>query len=316
MNFSSTSTTDEVLEGIDLLGKRILVTGTSAGIGIETARALVAHGASVVGAVRDLSKAEKSAATIRGAAAAGGSYELIELDLGSIGTARDCVDRLIRDGRRFDVVINNAGIIAPPSRINEDGLDAQFAVNHLGHFVLTNGLVPLMNPGARVICLTSSGHRFSDVDLDDVNFEKTPYDAQLAYSRSKTAVIQFAVEFDRLHRDAGIRACAVHPGGIATELMRHMQEGEMTEVLASINALNEQGGLPPFFIKTVAQGAATSVWAAVVADTEVIGGRYCEDCQVADTNDGPGFIGVRSYAIDPEKARELWAASVAMTGAP
>lgn len=314
--FGATSTTDEVLAGVDLRGKRILVTGTSAGLGVETARVLVAHGAEVVGAARDLAKAERATAGVREAARANDTtFDLVELDLASLVSARACADRLLADGRPFDIVIANAGVMAPPFGRTADGFETQFGTNHLGHFVLVNRIAGLLGEGGRLVNLSSAGHRFADVDLDDPNFERTTYDPWVAYGRSKTANALFAVAFDRRHRDRGVRATAVHPGGINTELGRHMTEADMEALIASINAAHAAAGLPPFELKTIPQGAATSVWAAVVADADAVGGRYCEDCHVAEVQDGEGIRGgVRPYAIDADHAEALWRKSEELVG--
>lgn len=314
--FGATSTTDDVLAGVTLTGKRIFITGVSAGLGIETARALVAHGADVVGAARDLAKAEGATAEVRAAAAAGGgNFELVQLDLASLASVRACADALLADGRRFDIIIANAGVMVPPYGRTTDGFETQFGTNHLGHFVLINRIASLLNDGGRLVNLSSSGHRYAVTDLEDPNFDKTPYDPWVGYGRSKTANILFAVEFDRRHRDRGIRATAVHPGGIHTELGRHMGEGELDALVDSINQTNVEAGLPRFEFKTIPQGAATSVWAAVVADGDAIGGVYCEDCQVAKIEKGEGLRdGVRPYALDPCRAKALWAKSEDMVG--
>jgi NAD(P)-dependent dehydrogenase (short-subunit alcohol dehydrogenase family) len=234
--FGSTSTTDDVLSGKNLNGKRVLVTGVSAGLGVETARALAAHGAQVVGAARDLAKAKRATAEVRAQAANGGGLELVELDLASLESVRACADALVADGRPFDVVIANAGAMRTPFGHTADGFETQFGTNHLGHFVLVNRIALLMAPGGQLVNVASSGHRYSDVDLDDPNFEHAAYDPMIAYGRSKTANILFAVEFDRRHRAHGVRATALHPGGIRTELDRHMQPGELQATVDRINA--------------------------------------------------------------------------------
>src|SRR6201997_3146382 len=234
--FGATSTTDEVLSGVKLHGKRILVTGVSAGIGVETARSLAAHGGHVVGAARDLAKAEAAAAQVRkDAAQNGGSFEVIELDLGNLKSVRACAKGLLAKGESFDLVIANAGVMATPFGHTADGFETQFGTNHLGHFVLVNRIAPLMRAGSRLINLASSGHRFSTVDLDDHNFERTPYEPFVAYGRSKTANILFAVAFDERHRGRGIRAAAVHPGVIETELGRHMGPSQIQGLIQQIN---------------------------------------------------------------------------------
>jgi NAD(P)-dependent dehydrogenase (short-subunit alcohol dehydrogenase family) len=316
--FGATSTTDEVLEGVNLNGKRILVTGVSAGLGVETARTLAAHGAQVVGAARDLDKAKTATEQVRAEAAKGGGLELVELDLASLTSVRACADGLVSAGKPFDLIIANAGIMACPKSQTSDGFETQFGTNHLGHFVLVNRIASLLKSASRLVNLSSAGHRFADVDLDDPNFERTPYTEFGAYGRSKTANILFAVEFDRRHKANGVRATAVHPGGIQTELSRHMTpevRQQLTARLERINAANAAAGLPPFTYKTIPQGAATSVWAGVVASADEVGGRYCEDCHVAERGEGvEAMAGVRAYALDSDHAKALWAKSEEMVG--
>jgi NAD(P)-dependent dehydrogenase (short-subunit alcohol dehydrogenase family) len=314
--FGATSTTDEVLEGVDLSGKRILVTGVSAGLGVETARVLAAHGAEVVGAARDLAKAKAATEPVRKQAAKGGGLALTELDLASLKSVRACADRLVAAGRPFDLVIANAGVMACPKSSTSDGFETQFGTNHLGHFVFVNRIASLMKPGSRLVNLSSAGHRYSDVDLDDPNFERTPYEEFVAYGRSKTANILFAVEFDRRHRGDGVRATAVHPGGIRTELSRHMKPEALQAMMDRLNAQMQAAGKPAYSFKTVPQGAATTVWAGVVAAAEEVGGRYCEDCHVAALVDAGEIMsgGVRPYALDPDHAKALWAKSEEMVG--
>jgi len=288
-SFGATSTTDEVLQGIDLAGKRVLVTGVSAGLGVETARALASHGAEVVGAARDLSKARAATEQVRSQATRGGSLQLVQLDLASLESVRGCAESLLAAAKPFDLIIANAGVMACPEGRTIDGFETQFGTNHLGHFVLVNR-------------------------LDDPNFERSPYAEFIAYGRSKTANVLFAVEFDRRHRARGVRATAVHPGVIHTELTRHMAPGELDKLIREINA-SQPKGAPPFSWKSVPQGAATSLWAACVADAEAIGGRYCEDCHVADLATVPGLrSGVQPYAVDPERAQALWKKSEEWVG--
>ncbi|MBO9694642.1 MAG: SDR family NAD(P)-dependent oxidoreductase [Sphingopyxis sp.] len=314
--FNAKSTTDDVLAGVDLSGKRFLITGVSAGLGVETARALVAHGADVVGAARDLAKAGGATAEVREAAAqGGGSFELIQLDLASLASVRAATDTLVADGRTFDVVIANAGVMAAPFGKTEDGFETQFGTNHLGHFTFVNRIASLIKGGGRFVSLASSGHRFSDVNLEDPNFDRGDYDPWAAYGRSKTANILFAVEFDRRHKDRGVRGIALHPGGIHTELGRHLDEGAIEALVAQINESAKAAGGETFEFKSIPQGAATSVWAAAVADPATVGGRYLEDCRVAELADDEGLrAGVRAYAIDPENAKALWAKSEEMVG--
>ena len=318
--FGATSTTEEVLSGVKLHGKRILVTGVSAGLGVETARSLAAHGAHVVGAARDLAKAETATTQVRkDAAAKGGSFELIELDLANLKNVRACADALLAKGEPFDVVIANAGVMATPFSLTLDGFETQFGTNHLGHFVLVNRIAPLIRAGGRLINLSSAGHRYSNVDLQDPNFERTAYEPFVAYGRSKTANILFAVAFDKRHRGRGVRAAAVHPGGIQTELGRYSDPGRLEKVIAQINEQLAAQGKGPFQWKTVPQGAATSVWAGVVAPADEIGGRYCVDCHVGNIVPDDATItvvteGVRAYAVDPVNAEALWKKSEELVG--
>ena len=318
--FGATSTTDEVLSGMNLQGKRILVTGVSAGLGVETARSVVAHGAQVVGAARDLAKAETATAQVRkDYAANGGSFEMVELDLASLKSVRACADKLLKKGEPFDVVIANAGVMATPFGQTLDGFETQFGTNHLGHFVFVNRIAPLIRAGGRLINLSSAGHRYSNVDLQDPNFERTPYEPFVAYGRSKTANILFAVAFDKRHRGRGVRAAAVHPGGIKTELGRYAEPGRIEKVIAQINEQLAAQGKGPFQWKTIPQGAATSVWAGVVASADEIGGRYCENCHVGSIVPDDATItaiseGVRAYALDPTSAEALWKKSEEMVG--
>jgi NAD(P)-dependent dehydrogenase (short-subunit alcohol dehydrogenase family) len=277
--FGATSTTEDVLSGVNLQGKRILVTGVSAGLGVETARALAAHGAHVVGAARDVVKAETSTAQVRkDAAAQGGSFELVTLDLASLKSVRACATELIAKGEPFDLVIANAGVMATPLGQTVDGFETQFGTNHLGHFVLINRIAPLMRAGSRLINLASSGHRFANVDLQDPNFDHTPYE----------------------------------PG-------RHMGREQLEAMVDQINKQEAAQGRGPFQWKTIPQGAATSVWAGVVAPADEIGGRYCENCHVGsivadNVTISPISEGVRGYALDPGTARALWQKSEEMVG--
>jgi NAD(P)-dependent dehydrogenase (short-subunit alcohol dehydrogenase family) len=287
--FGATSTTEDVLSGVSLRGKRILVTGVSAGLGVETARSLAAHGAQVVGAARDLAKAEAATTQVRkDAASHGGSFELVALDLADLRSVRACADELLAKGERFDVVIANAGVMATPFGHTVDGFETQFGTNHLGHFVFVNRISPLIRAGGRLINLSSSGHRSSNVDIEDPNFERTPYEPFVAYGRSKTANILFAVAFDQRHRQ------------------RHVQA--MVDQMSKQFAAEGKG---PFQLKTIPQGAATSVWAGIVASADEIGARYCENCHVGniladDVTISAISEGVRKYALDPTNAEALW----------
>ena len=318
--FGATSTTEDVLSGVNLQDKRILVTGVSAGLGVETARSLAAQGAHVVGAARDLTKAEAATTEVRKAAAAGGgSFELIELDLASLRSVRACADKLLAKKEPLDVVIANAGVMATPFGKTVDGFETQFGTNHLGHFVFVNRIAPLIRAGGRLINLSSAGHRISNVDLQDPNFELAPYDPLVAYGRSKTANILFAVGFDQRHRKRGVRAAAVHPGVIQTELGRYMDPSLLQNLIQQIDKQLTADGKGPFQWKTIPQGAATSVWAGVVAPADAIGGQYCENCHVGQI--APDHVamtgvseGVREYALDPSAAQALWKKSEELVG--
>jgi NAD(P)-dependent dehydrogenase (short-subunit alcohol dehydrogenase family) len=319
-SFGATSTTDDVLSGVNLKGKRILVTGVSAGLGVETARSLAAHGAQVLGTARDLNKAKAATEQVRkDAAANGGSFELVELDLANLKSVRACSDRLLAKAEPFDVVIANAGVMATPFGHTADGFETQFGTNHLGHFVLVNRIASLIRDGGRLINLSSSGHRYSNVDLEDPSFEHAPYEPFVAYGRSKTANILFAVAFDNRHWGQGVRGAAVHPGGIRTELDRHIDASRLEKIVQEINQQLAAQGKAPFQFKTVPQGAATSVWAAVVAPADEIGGRYCENCHVGQIVPDHVTItaiseGVRGYALDANNAEALWKKSEELVG--
>jgi NAD(P)-dependent dehydrogenase (short-subunit alcohol dehydrogenase family) len=303
--FDENSTTDDVLAGVDLTGTRVLVTGASAGLGVETVRAVTAHGATAVVGVRDV---EKAATNLAAAGTDLGEVELRPLDLASLASVRAFTDGVAAHHDGFDAVIANAGVMACPEGRTADGFETQFGTNHLGHFVLVNRLAPLLDQGGRIVNLTSAGHRFGAVDLDDPNFEHQPYEPWVAYGRSKTANVLFAVELDRRLRDRGVRATAVHPGGILTELGRHLTEETM-------ETLRQARGSRRLTFKSVPGGAATTVWAGFVAPADEVGGRYCEDCAVSPViTDGAESPGVMGYAVDPDVARALWARSEELVG--
>jgi NAD(P)-dependent dehydrogenase (short-subunit alcohol dehydrogenase family) len=303
--FGAQSTTDEVLEGIDLSGRRVLVTGASAGLGVETTRALAAHGAQVTMAVRDL---DKGAAAMEQLIEAfpDTQLDLRNLDLADLSSIRTFASSFLEDHPVLDILIANAGVMACPQGTTVDGFETQFGTNHLGHFLLIQLLTPALvaADAARVVLLSSAGHRFGDVDLDDPGFERTPYDPWVAYGRSKTANVLCAVGVDQRLRDHGVRAFAVHPGGIRTDLGRHLTKESLAALLASRPPGTE------IEWKTVPQGAATTVYAATSPDLDGIGGRYLEDCHLAEPTDDPqSTSGVRAYALDPERADALWALS-------
>jgi NAD(P)-dependent dehydrogenase (short-subunit alcohol dehydrogenase family) len=308
--FGAKSTADDVLSEADLTGKRFLITGASSGIGLETARALVARGAHVVGTARDLTKAKAAGSDVE-VATASGELDWIELDLSSLRSVRSAADSLLADGRPFDAIIANAGVMAAPWGQTVDGFETHFGTNHLGHFALVTRVEPLLVDNGRLVVLSSQAHRVSDIDLDDLNFEDQEYDPMVAYGRSKTANALFAVGFDRRHRDRGIRAAAVMPGNSLTDVARHFTPEDLQHLFDTVGKARADAGLPPGELKTVPQAAATSVWAAVAADKDEIGGHYLEDCAVAPADDIPNPFadGVRSYALDADRAEQLWARS-------
>jgi len=300
------STADDVLAGVDLSGTRVLLTGISSGLGLETARAAASRGADVVGTARDLDKAHEALTPH-----ADLGISVACCDLASLESVRACSDVLRGRGDEFDVIIANAGVMNSPPGRTVDGFETHFGTNHLGHFVLINRLVPLIRDRGRVVVLSSSAHHAADVSIDDPGFERTPYDPYRAYGRSKTANILFAVEVDRRLRGQAIRATAVHPGGIRTALLRHTTPELMQQMVAQARVQRDGtlGDPPP--LKTVEQGAATTAWTAFVAPADETGGRYCEDCHVSDVADS-GNVGVRSYAVDPARAAALWVLSEAL----
>jgi NAD(P)-dependent dehydrogenase (short-subunit alcohol dehydrogenase family) len=304
--FGAASTTEDVLDGLDLTDLNVVVTGVSAGLGVETARAVAARGAKVFGVVRDIDKASRN---LDEAGARG--VNLYQADLASLESIRSFTDKFLADGHdRIDVFIGNAGIMACPRGATVDGFEVQFGTNHLGHFLLVNRLMPMLltDTPTRVVMLSSAGHRFGDVRLDDLAFERTPYDPWVAYGRAKTANVLFAVGLDRRLRERGVRAMAVHPGGILTELGRHLTD-------ETIGALLEASGDMKAKLKSVPQGAATSVWCGFVADAGEVGGRYCEDCAVAEAITDPEVpLGVMSYALDSDSAADLWRRSEELVG--
>ena len=306
--FGADSTTDDVLEGMDLTGKRFLVTGASAGLGVETMRALAAHGAWVTMAVRDLDKGAAAMEQIH-ATEPDAQLDLRELDLADLSSIRRFASSFLEDHEVLDVLIGNAGVMACPQGTTVDGFETQFGTNHLGHFLLVQLLTPaLLAAGhARIVLLTSAAHRISDVDLDDPGWETRPYDAWEAYGRSKTANALCAVGLDRRLADRGVRAFAVHPGVIRTELSRHLTRETVTALLQ-----RQKPGEETTF-KSIPQGAATTLYAATSPDLDGRGGLYLEDCHVAELTDDPlSRAGVRAYALDPERAEALWELSERM----
>ncbi len=307
--FGQETTTDQVLEAIDLTGKRAVVTGGTAGLGVETARALAAKGASVTITARDMARGEAVAAEIR-ESTGNSDVEVMELELGSLASIRRFAEAFLARHDSLDLLINNAGIMACPEGKTVDGFEMQFGTNHLGHFLMTGLLVPALLKGApaRVVALSSRAHHMSPVDFEDPNFEKREYNKWVSYGQSKTANVLFAVALEKRLANKGVHAYAVHPGVIETELSRHMDE----EDRALIGQRAAQVG--NWFVKSTPQGAATSVFAATAPELEGHGGVYLEDCHVAEREDESMAHGVRSYALDEAAAEKLWALSEELVG--
>ncbi len=305
--FGATSTADEVLSGIDLTGRLAIVTGGYSGIGIETTRALTKAGAQVVVPARRAEAAREAVEDIP-------NVEVDELDLGDLESVRAFAERFLATGRDIDIMIDSAGIMACPETRVGPGWEAQFATNHLGHFALVTRLWPRLvtGGGARVVSVSSAGHQRSGIRWDDVMFARGGYDKWVAYGQAKSANVLFAVHLDKIGRDAGVRAFALHPGGIMTPLQRHLSKAEMVER----GWIHEDGTMvDPSMFKTPEQGAATQTWAATSPQLAGQGGVYLEDCEIAGIATGEGMTpGVREHAIDPEQAARLWTLSAELTG--
>jgi NAD(P)-dependent dehydrogenase (short-subunit alcohol dehydrogenase family) len=304
--FGARSTALEVIAGHDLRGRDAIVTGGASGIGVETVRALAGAGARVVIAARDTAKANDVAQALREDTGSP-SVEARDLDLASLGSVRAFVEGYLAERRPLHILINNAGIMAPPLSYTVDGFESQFGTNHIGHFALTDGLLPALKAAgrARVVSLSSIGHRRSRVHFDDINFRERAYDPFLGYGQSKTANALFAVGLTRHHADAGITCNAVMPGGILTGLQKHMSRDEQV----ALGWFDEAGTPNPRF-KSAAQGAATSIWAAVAEDLEGVGGRYLEDCAIAAPwTEARPMSGYMPYALDRDDAERLWTMS-------
>lgn len=305
--FGARTTAREALGGRDLSGKIAIVTGGYSGLGLETTRALAEAGATVIVPARTPDKAR---AALEGV---GGKVEQEALDLADPASIDAFGQRFLASGRPLHVLINNAAIMASPLMRDARGYEAQFATNHLGHYQLTARLWPALKAanGARVVSLSSIGHRRSPVNLEDPSFERGAYDKWEAYGRAKSANALFAIGLDARGQRGGVRAFAVHPGGIMTDLQRFMPDEEKR----AMGWIDEQGRINERF-KSTEQGAATSIWCATSPRLDGEGGVYCEDCDIAKLlpPDAQTFDGVRPWAIDPKVADGLWALSERMTG--
>ena len=298
------TTTDEVLDGIQLDGRHFMITGATSGLGEETARALAAHGAAVTMLGRDRGKLDAARARV-GKRVPTAELRIGEVDLAELASIRAFAEAYKDGGDPIDVLINNAGVMASPKSTTADGFELQFGTNHLGHFLLTNLLLPtiLLGKEPRVVNLSSAAHGLSDIDLDDPGFEHTDYDPWVAYGRSKTANVLFTRELAR-RLDGRALVFAVHPGVIQTELARHIPEE------------NRDGMFEQFRdrMKTVEAGAATQTWAATAGELTSHSGSYLSDCQLGVLGAETQGIGVREYAYDADNARRLWGLSEQLVG--
>ena len=300
--FGAKSEPAEVLKDIDLEGKIAMVTGGYSGIGLETTRALKEAGARVIVPARRKDVAKSALSGIVE------SEDILNLDLADPSSAQSFVNEFVDSGMSLDILINNAAVMACPQMPTKEGWDLQFAVNHIGHFIITKGLLPTMSSsGSRIVTLSSTGHKLSGIQWEDVHFEES-YDKWKAYGQSKTAASLLAVEISERMKDEGIKTYSVHPGGIFTPLQRHLEKEEMI----ALGWLGEDGELSEMAaanFKSPTQGASTSLWCATSPMLEEVSGVYCENCDVAvRQEDGPmaRYIGVADWAVDTDEAAKLW----------
>jgi len=312
-SFDRTSTSQQVLDGLDLRGRLALVTGASSGLGAESARALAARGAAVVMTGRDVAKTERVAAAIR-EQTGNAAVEVQALHLEVPESVRSFARAFLARHGALQLLLANAGVMACPLARTAEGWELQLATNHLGHFLLASLLAPALRAGApsRVVAVSSAGHQFASVDLEDPHFERRPYDKWTAYGQSKTANIWFARELDRRLGDDRVRAFAIHPGMIATELGRHLTADDIT-LLRERARQRESTGRTSF--KGVPEGAATQLYAATAPELDGKGGLYLEDCQVSGIEPCPGGAGCAPWAFDDAGAARLWELSEAWTRA-
>ncbi|MCS7793329.1 oxidoreductase [Pseudomonas aeruginosa] len=318
--FTAHSTTLDVIHGVDLIGKLAIVTGGYAGLGLEAARTLASAGARVIVPARDVPRARQAIADI------GGGIEVRPMDLNDPASIDAFAHGIVQSGLPLHILINSAGIMAGPELARDGrGNEMQFSTNHLGHFQLTLRLWPalLRARGARVVSVSSLGHRLSDIVWDDIHFERRSYDGWLAYGQSKTANVLFAVELDRRGRDHGIRAFSLHPGGIVTGLAKHMTI-EQLQSMGNLDAKGDPVIDPERDMKSIPQGAATHVWCAVSPQLDGMGGVFCANSEITGVAEGDVSItldqpegrsmDVAPYAIDRVAARRLWDLSESALG--
>lgn len=308
--FNATSTTSDVSKGIDLTDKVAIVTGGSTGIGLETVKTLSEAGATVIVPARNIEKARQNLQNIK-------NVEIEEMDLIDSDSITRFTDKFLASGRQLDLLINNAGIMFVPLRRDKRGIESQLATNYLAVFQLTASLIPALKKatGARVVNLSSQGHQFSPFNFEDPNFEEREYETLAAYGQSKTAINLFSLELDNLAKSSGIRAYSVHPGNIwGTELLREAP----LEMLQNFGFYDEKGNPVQEVIaslKTIPQGAATTIWAATSPLLNNIGGVYCEDSNIAELALGQEMeAGVKPYSLDETSAKRLWKLTQKLTG--
>ncbi|PMQ04644.1 Fatty acyl-CoA reductase [Dyella sp. AD56] len=310
--FGAASTAQDVIHGINLRGKNVVVTGGYSGIGLETVRVLRSAGAKIFVPARDMAKAEQALRDMPDVVVHG-------MDLLDPASIERFAERVLDTTDALHLLINNAGVMAPPLMRDGRGYESQFSANHLGHFQLTCRLWPALarSRDARVIALSSYGHRRGGIDFSDIHFERRPYDPWLAYAQSKTANALFAVALDSIGRHQGVRAFSVHPGAIITDLVRYMSR-EQLEAGQIIDKNGDPIIDPENNKKTIPQGASTTVWCATSPQLLGMGGVYCADCDIAEalpSDDSANLHGVRPRAIDPVAAGRLWQLSEQLTGA-
>ncbi|MEJ6393975.1 oxidoreductase [Gymnodinialimonas sp. 2305UL16-5] len=312
--FHAKSTGKEVLEAIDLAGKTAVVTGGYSGIGLETVRALAAEGVKVIVPVRSPQKAADSLADMPG------EVSTAAMDLADIASVQRFAADVINDVDHLDLLINNAGIMACPEARVGPGWESQFGICHMGHFALTQALMPALQEadGARVVALSSTGHKLSGIRWDDIQFTQTDYDKWIAYGQAKTANALFANGLSRRLKDSGGSAFSVHPGGIFTPLQRHLPKEEMI-ALGWLGEDGEPSELAKEGFKTPEQGCSTTLWAATAADLAGKAGVYCEDCNIAAPSDPDSpyarYMGVDAHACSDEEAERLWTTSETLLSA-
>ena len=320
--YGNTTTTDEVLEGLDLVGRRVVITGAASGLGRESARALAAHGASVTVLARSRDRAARAAEEIEALVPAA-KVESGVVDLADLSTIRSFAETYTVTHDAIDVLINNAGVMACPFGRTVDGFETQFGTNHLGHFLLTALLYPALlgSSSPRVVTLSSGGHARSDVDLVDPNFEVTEYSPWMSYGRSKTANALFARELARRGGQHGVLSFSVHPGAVSTDLGRYLTAELISEVtrLADERAASPdpesgqvRGGIT---WKSIEAGAATQIWAATAPELADHNGAYLADCGLGLLGGDPGANGFLPYLLDDAHAAELWDLSEDLVGA-